>query len=190
MTITAYSHKFGVELDTVQLLFRLGYDVKHDPALKKVDSKLRELISSDIKCPSCGVMGENIVAGSFSEKLNRYTRQPHFRFIFSNGEDGHDKFCDLSESQELKDHAELKINFSKSNSNITRYIANLICVAIENNLITHSDLRNIRQWHFDKKKSKIVDISVTPQQCLDYQIYRSFRNEIDIHEFRPEYGYS
>jgi len=188
MTITAYSDKFGVELDTVQLLSRLGHDVKHDPALKKVGSKLRELINSDIKCPSCGVIGANIVAGSFSEKLNRCTRQPHFRFTFSNGEDGHDKFCDLSENQELKDHSELKVNFRRSNSKVTRYIANLTCVAMENNLITHSDLRKIRQWHFDKKKSKIVDISVTPQQCLDYHCYRRLRDYKDIHDFRPEYG--
>ncbi|MCJ8351950.1 hypothetical protein [Moritella sp.] len=187
MTITAYSDKFGVELDTVQLLSRLGHDVKHDPALKKVGSKLRELIHSDIKCPSCGVVGANIVAGSFSEKLNRCTRQPHFRFTFSNGEDGHDKFCDLSENQELKDHSELKVNFSRSNSNITKYIANLTCVAMENNLITHSDLRKIRQWHFDKKKSKIVNISVTHQQCFDYQTYRLYKN-YEVDEFQPEYG--
>lgn len=187
MTISAYSTKYTRELDAVQLLSLLGHNIEQDPTLQNIDENKRGFIRVDVKCPACGVSGAHIVSGSFSKRNSKNIRQPHFRFIFPDGADGHDKFCEHSEHKQYVSVTDQTVDFSKSNSNFTRYIGSHVCKSIEHNLFSQADIRNMRQWHFDKKKSAVVELKVNENQCEVYQFLRAqWNREIDL--FRPEYG--
>lgn len=190
--ITAFSNKFERELDAIQLLSLLGHDVEKDKVLKNITNEHRYFIHEDIKCPSCGVAKAHIVSGSYSEKSKCYTKQPHFRFYSSDNIDNHHPLCEFSDhirhSHTQKDI--VKAEFSKPKTLITRYIASLVCQAIENSLITQTDIRNMRQWFFDIRKNNIVPIKINFEQYNIFEKYIVIRNvtENNPRKFKPEYA--
>jgi hypothetical protein len=184
---TAFSKKYEREIDAVQLLSLLGHDIKNDPTLETIQAPDRSFIEKDILCPSCGVSGALIVSGARSKKNNKSIRQPHFRFVLPNGKNKHDQYCEFAETQVLNNSNHVQIDFSKSNSEFTRYIGNLVCKGIENDLISQMDIRNLRQWHYDTKKNSVIDIKITEKECLVFQEIKKFKRRVSF-DFRPEYA--
>lgn len=173
MPITAYSKSFQRELDVSQLkqLFEQSESSR---------MTLQDFVKADIECPACNVAGGYIVNEGFSSKSGKRVSQEHFAFRDIQGNDAHLPFCDFyNGSDKLKLVAnEGKVDFRKSNSPITQKIRLLVCIAIENNLVTQSDIRDMRQWFLDLRMRGDLSFNISPHliQIARSSYIRSTRN--------------
>ncbi|MGK0376796.1 MAG: hypothetical protein ACJA1Z_000600 [Patiriisocius sp.] len=155
MPITAFSKKFKRELDVTQLenLFKQS----------GTEVSFQSFVKADIECPACNVTGGYIVNEGISNTTGRIVSQQHFAFRDNSGSDAHHSFCEFyNGSDKLKVVSnEGKIDFRKSNSPVTKTIRLLVCIAIENDLVTQLDIRNMRQWFLDLRMSNNFSFNIS-----------------------------
>ncbi len=178
MAITAFSKKLGIELGASQYLELIGHDVKNDPELQNISEEEREEIKADIVCPSCKAENAIIVSGSKSTKTNLNTREAHFRFINSDGINAHGQFCDLREDKPFNDSTVEKINFlePKTQSRTTKLIGEIVTKALNNGLISVSQMIEFREWHYNLKKDNIVSINFDSEKIFPYHVFLCRKN--------------
>ncbi len=163
MTETAFSNRYKSELDPEQLLARMR-SVPIDRILPEdeIAPKERELIRSDVVCPSCGATGAQIVRASKGRKTAKAVRKSHFRFVSAAEEDAHHKFCEFS-TEALGESKEPLIGFGKARSAETRFIRELVCKGIENGIFNQQSIRAMRQWFFDLKSTTRIHVTATSE---------------------------
>ncbi len=158
MPITAFSKTFHRELDVSQLksLFK--------KSSRSGDISFRDFVKEDIECPACNVTGGYIVKEGTSPVTGRRVSQEHFAFKNKLGNDAHSRFCEFYNGvDKLKLVAnEGKVDFRKSNSQFTKNIGLMVCIAIENNLLTQKDIRDMRQWFLDLRTNGDFSFSISP----------------------------
>jgi hypothetical protein len=157
MPITAYSKSFQRELDVSQ--FKQLFEQSEPTRFT-----FQDFVKADIECPACNVTGGYIVNEGFSSKLGTRVSQEHFAFRDVQGNDAHLPFCDFyNGSNKLKLVSnEGKVDFRKSNSPITKTIRLLVCIAIENNLVTQQGIRDMRQWFLDLRMNSNFSFDISP----------------------------
>jgi len=173
MTETAFSTHYNSELDPEQLLARMRA-VPIDSILPEdeIASNERELIRSDVVCPSCGATGAQIVRASKGRKTAKAVRKSHFRFVSAAEEDAHHKFCEFS-TEASGESKEPLISFGKARSAETRFIRELVCKGIENGIFNQQSIRAMRQWFFDLKSTTRIHVTAT-SEAVDWMeaLYR------------------
>lgn len=173
MPLTAYSLSLGKELDVEQLLSYLNRDdeVSDLADLHAISADKKQIISRDIECPICFVKGAELVSGGRSKKTGELIRQPCFRF----SNPGHGKFCDYSNTENIKTPENL-IDFGKPGNNITRLIRRLVCSAIELKIVDQTKIRDMRQWFYGTKETSSFIITINPDTPIKlYQWVQELR---------------
>lgn len=178
MAITAFSKKLGVELGASQYLEKMGHDIKSDPELQNISEEERRVIKDDIICPSCRAGNAIIVSGSRSLTTNLNIREAHFRFINSDGKNAHGEFCDLREDKPFNDSTVDKINFlePRTQSKTTKLIGKIVTKALNNGLISVSQMIEFREWHYNLKKDNIVSINFDSEKIFPYHVFLCRKN--------------
>lgn len=175
MPKTAYSIRYGMELDANQLvsLYTDQSIEASDELLKDIPPSIRTLVNVDILCSSCGVSGAIIVSGAHSKASKAQIRLAHFRFKGENEEDTHREFCEFSLTDDDAPKLGGDVKFEKPRTNEQRAIRSLVCKAIELKIFNQSDMRSMRQWYFNNKTADCYQLEVTeaPFVYLN-QLYR------------------
>ena len=176
MPKTAFSSYYARELDPEQLLalMQSGLVTNLSPEVE-ITSQQRDWIRTDVVCPSCGAIGAQIVKTSKRRSSASAIRQAHFRFVSSTGDDAHHKFCEFNTDAEEKSNESL-INFSNERSNETRFIRNLVCKGIEQEVFDQGSIRAMRQWFFDLKVATRIRVTATSAAV-------SWLKKLDRHPF-------
>ncbi|CAH6780656.1 conserved hypothetical protein [Vibrio chagasii] len=156
MPITAYSKTFERELDVLQL-----QNLFNQSTLSSKYS-FNDFVKVDIECPACNTKGGYVVKEGVSIKMNKVVSQTHFAFRDTNGRDAHRNFCDFYKGQDkvITCTNDVQINFKSSNSEVTKVIRTMACIAIENDLITQKDMRDMRQWFLELRSGGDLVIRV------------------------------
>lgn len=144
MPITAYSKTFKRELQVDQL------EDLHSKFLEnlKLNKDFRLFVKDDIECPCCNISNGIVVREGVSNKSNKVVKQAHFSFKNNQDQDAHLKFCDYYKgADKIKTSTNnCLVEFKDSDFTTTEIIRHLICVAIENDIIYQSDIRDMRDW--------------------------------------------
>ena len=164
MSTTAFSKYFQQELDVSQLLARMGGHSSPDDSatLSAIPSTWREWIQSDVVCSSCGALGAQIVSASRSKKSAAIARQAHFRFVNSEGGDGHHRFCEFYHADGTNKQPDALVNFAVARTHETKIVRQLVCMGIELNIFGQADIRAMRQWFFDFKMGSRFVVNCSP----------------------------
>lgn len=146
MPITAYSKTFKSELSVEQ--FKDRYEELIDKP------NIHEFVKTDIECSCCGSTGAKIISEGISSKTKQKVKQTHFAFRDENGGDSHKVFCDHYSGEDKQSTAtnEVLIDLlKKSQSEVTLLIGKFVSTAIQNNIFSQEDIRNMRQWFFNMR---------------------------------------
>lgn len=163
MSKTAYSKIYSREVDVEQLLALYGNHSIEDSIniLKDIPDHIRQMVSLDIQCPSCGVEGAVLVSGAKSKSTAKSLRQAHFRFTSNSNEDAHRPFCEFSPSDNDSPNVSELIDFGSARSHETRVIRDMVCKGIEAKIFDQSDIRAMRQWFFDLKSANTYRLTAS-----------------------------
>lgn len=186
--ITAYSRKYGRELDALQLAELEGYDVVADPGLKDVSDCFRGLMREDLMCPSCGAEGACLVKAGVSKIDRRTVTQPHFRFIGAQGDDAHSKYCEYSEQSIEKSIAPDQGVFrGLERSAETRWVRGLVCRAMSAGVLSEADMVSFRRWYFDIRAENTVEFSLDARELRFFSYLRfAFKGGEGVH-LQPDF---
>jgi hypothetical protein len=157
MPITAYSNTYKRELDVTQL------ESLFNESPHSLDVSFQNFVKNDVECPACNVTGGYIVSEGICAKTGRTVSQVHFAFRNSQGVDAHLPFCEFYNGEDKQKLVanEGTVDFRNSKSPITRQIGVIVSIGIENNIFSQGDMRDMRQWFLDLRKSgqDLFDIS-------------------------------
>lgn len=146
MSLTAFFQSKKAELSLAQYLHDYGIHYSNTLELTELSEELRQRISNDAKCPICGCVGAVFVAAS--RGVNK--SQAHLKFIDSNGKNAHAEICDFADPNEnLRVLKTFEQTEKSSGSALTRQIDQLVSKAIQNDLISQSDIIGFRKWILD-----------------------------------------
>ena len=179
MANTAYSKKFKREVDPLQLLSLLGYEIDNSNLISNLPEENRAIIRHDIICPCCKASNTEIVSDSISSNGKVSKRQPHFRFkdTSKGTRNGHNPFCDTLPTPKGANSIDNVFSSKRSRSRTTLYIRRLVCTARQTNLLTDSDIMDFRQWVFDLKKDNYLKNTASELQLKNaYNMKVLFRN--------------
>ncbi|MDX6016221.1 MULTISPECIES: hypothetical protein [Shewanella] len=174
MPITAYSNTYKRELDATQL------ESLFNESPHSLDVSFQNFVKNDIECPSCNVTGGYIVSEGICTRTGRTVSQAHFAFRNAQGVDAHLPFCDFYDGEDKQKLVsnEGRVDFRRSQSAITRQIGVIVSIGIENNIFSQGDMRDMRQWFLDLRKSgqELFDISPHIVNLARSSYVRSKRN--------------
>jgi hypothetical protein len=165
MAISAFSHKYQIELDPYQLLTREGViENTQTPITKDKADLSREFIRRDISCPECGAMNASIVSDTIGNRSGHYKNDAHFRFL-DKGKDiikGHRDTCSVI--MPTPENHFNSFNFSEQSKNkTTSIVRDMVCKALAHEKLLSSDITNLREWIFAQTKSRSIknDLNAT-----------------------------
>lgn len=189
MSKTAYSKIYSREVDVEQLLALYGNHSIEDSIriLNDIPDHIREMVSLDIQCPSCGVEGAILVSGAKSKSTAKALRQAHFRFTSNSNEDAHRPFCEFSSSDKESPKGSELIDFGSPRSNETRIIRDMVCKGIESKVFNQSDIRAMRQWYFELKTASRYRLTAS-EETLTFLYNLAATNPHDSFTHHPSHA--
>ncbi|KAE9650742.1 hypothetical protein EJD88_21640 [Pseudomonas sp. PB105] len=192
MPKTAYSIRYGMELDANQLVsLYTGQSIEaSDEILKDIPPSIRTLVGVDVLCSSCGVSGAIIVSGAHSKSSKAQIRLAHFRFKGDDEEDTHREFCEFSNTDDDTPKLGGDVKFEKPRTNEQRAIRSLVCKAIELKVFSQADMRSMRQWYFDTKTADCYQMEITEKPFIYLnQLFRTVGwGAGEEYRHHPSYG--
>jgi len=160
--LTAFSSATGEELDVEQVLRRLarvsGVDSTDlDP--EDIPAAWRQAIREDMECPSCFVLGAELVREGISTKgSKRIVRQACFRYP------SHRPQCDFAHpglaSTTVPDNL---VAFGSAKTGLTRAVRQLVGAGIQSGLFSQRTIRDMREWFFAQKASSTFTLTIDPR---------------------------
>jgi hypothetical protein len=156
MAITAYSKFFDNEYDLDQL------EDHFQKSKFKAQGTFSEFINIDVRCALCGCKGASAVREGISKKLGAMVSQKHFAFKNSDGRNSHNKYCtDYESSNSLIVPTEnYDIDYAKSRSAATSEIRRMVCIALENGMVTKKHMREMRKWFLDAMTNNEITLQI------------------------------
>lgn len=186
MPITAYSKTFKRELQVSQL-----QDLHSNFADKlNLNPDFRNFVKNDIECPCCNVSNAIVVSEGISSRNNKVVKQAHFSFRNNEDNDAHLKFCDYYKgTDKLKNSTnDCSVQFKNLNFITTEIIRNLICAAIEKEIICQSDIRNMRKWFLDIRAKN--EIYLEDSEVILNTLHQAVLNDYySKNKYIPNYNY-
>ncbi|EPY4531365.1 hypothetical protein [Klebsiella variicola] len=144
MTDTAFSKSLQKEVDPEQYM-----------ELKDLDEgSVHAVAREDVICPICKVGGGTLVRASRSEG---YNKKAHFRFAGENGE-GHHPACDFYGDRLSAEVSQHLIRFTTDRTKYSKVIRKLVCAGLQEGIITQENMRQMREWFFNKRKESSFEI--------------------------------
>ena len=186
MPITAYSKTFKRELQVSQL------EDLHSQFVEqlKLNPDFRLFVKDDVECPCCNISNGIVVREGVSNKSNKVVKQAHFSFKNNQDQDAHLKFCDYYKgADKIKTSTNnCLVEFKDSDFTTTEIIRHLICVAIENDIIYQSDIRDMRDWFLNIRARN--DIYLEDSSIILNTLHQMTLNEhFSKSRYIPVYAY-
>lgn len=158
--LTAFSRSSGEEMDVAQLLQRLartdGQEWTSD--WESVPEKWRMLAREDMECPSCFVLGAELVSEARERGSRRVIRQACFRFPM------HRPLCDFAPGADSEPTSpENLVNFGAAKTALTRAVRLLVGAGIEMGAFSQRSIRDMREWFFTKKQANTFTVTLDPE---------------------------
>ncbi|WP_316186266.1 MULTISPECIES: hypothetical protein [unclassified Bradyrhizobium] len=162
MPATAFSAKFGRELDVDQLAVLItGLQPTSERDGAELLGSFGEAIRADIQCSSCGKLGARVLRSAKSRASRAFLRQAHFRFVDPDGGDAHHPFCEFYGDDENRSSQASLLDFGSEKSTETRAVRVLVCKGIEQGLFDQRRIRAMRRWFFDVKSASRFTLTTT-----------------------------
>jgi hypothetical protein len=161
MPLTAYSISAGMELDVKQLLARLSdqYGLAIPQKSENIPELWRDKIRTDIECPSCFIVGAEIVREANSRSSGKVVRQPCFRF----SSPSHHPLCDFSHTDNANVAPENMVMLGSPKSALTRAVGDLVCAGIHLGIFNQKSIRDMREWFFLTKSESSFTVTLDPK---------------------------
>lgn len=170
MTDTAYSKNFKREVDPEQYVQLLG-----------PDADVHSIARTDVICPVCKVDGASYVRAS----LGQYQKKAHFRFIGANGISAHHFLCDFYDDRLSTVVSNSLVRFTKDRTKISAIIREWVCAGIQIGLFSQTEMWNMREWFFEKRKQSDLSVKVTWEYVNWLWYISNTKNGIPVY-FREE----
>lgn len=173
MPITAFSKATGDELDVGQLLRRLAQrDGVNDAgaALEDIPETWRTEIRTDMECPSCFILGAELVREGVSKGANRkIVRQACFRYS------EHLPQCDFARPDAGANFIpENLVAFGSEKSGMTIAVRQLVGAGIQMGAFSQRSIRDMRKWFFSEKVANSFVVTLDP--ALPLRLRALFEN--------------
>jgi hypothetical protein len=162
MPLTAYSRRFAIEMDVGQWISRVDEQPVNSLDLTNIAPRLRLSAHEDLECPSCEARGPTLVSAGVNRR-GRIVSQATFRFRDSQGGDAHDPFCDFADNEKEQTSAECLIDLRSARDRITAQVRRLVCAGLETQTFTPADMRAMRLWFLDQRRSARVHLRLDPR---------------------------
>ncbi|OOF19709.1 hypothetical protein BZJ17_15040 [Salinivibrio sp. IB574] len=184
MSPSGFSLKYGKEVSPVHYLTLLGENtISHNMPLDKVNCETRDTVFEDIICPECGAHGARLVASNHLDA--NLQRQIYFRFVTEQGDDAHDRHCELADSATYADPSASAVDFSQYRTAAGQFVVAQLAKALSHGFIPHHALTHFRRWHTDLKVNHLVDVELDPAMLYHYFLVYSRRHDDGMY-FHPK----